>query len=332
MAPVAGGAPKRATTKKTTPRKPAAKKPKPIEVEVALTGDAAPQHPGPLPLTEEERQAKLTAYSALRSVGLPIPEELATEVEGWIADYDAAREAENATLQTEAEQIAEENKNGPWYVRNGYPAPFNFRLDRQTEKRRIELKPRGTPGDLHPLQDDDLKDPVLRRNVAIGLLEVIPAGEANIIIAKQTTNMGQRIHTPINILRNELGQPYQQGAVRVEAEFNSQGVTVATLDPNQLQGHVHDKDIGGRGSWGGLQRVNPKLPQGPTQPGENQATSIVSGFVPTGGNPAIISQGGIFADNARAKAVDDLARRKGLQGPAAGLGGVTVTVEPTVKT
>ncbi len=306
-----------------TAAKPAAKRTAPKVTKKLVIAPAAPE------LTPEQRQAKLNVYHSYKQGGLKIPAELATEVEGWIAEARTKQEAEDKAIQAQAEQRAEQldaaNANGPWYIRNGTFNPFNLRLDRQTEKRRLELKPRGTPGDLHPIKEEDLQDPVLRRNVNLGLVELIPAGEASLIIEKQTTNIGTRVHAPLSILRNELGQPYEQGAVKVEAEFNSQGVTVATLDPAQMQGHIEDKRVQ-------VMRQQPGQPV-PQQQGPQPATSVVSGFVPTGGNPAIISQGGFQADAARAKAADDLARRRGVQGPAAGLpGDVTVTVAPVQRT
>lgn len=313
---------KSTTRRKTTPRK----KPEPVQV----------QAPSVHVITEEQKQAKLEAYHALTSVGLEVPRDLAEEVEGWIANLNAQKEAEAETRAQEnaahEARVAEANQNGPWYVRNGYPAPFNLRLDRQTEKRRIELKARGTPGDMHPLKDEDLKDPVLKQNLALGLIEIIPAGEATLIIDKQTTNMSHRVHAPLAVLRNELGQTYEQGAVKVEAEFNSQGVTVARVNPDVLTGKLHDREIGGTRSSGGLTRVQPgqEVAQGGNQ--TDQASSVVqSGFVPTGGNSAIV-QYGPLGDNARAKVADDLARRKGGQGPQSGLGDVTVTVDPVVRT
>ena len=284
--------------------------------------------PAPQPVSEEEKQAMLEAYNVLKQADLPIPDELQV-VDEWLTELRKQREAEAKAVQerVEAEQaeLTEANRNGPWYVRNLYPAPFNLRLDRQTEKRRIELKPSGKPGDLHPLKDEDLNDPVLKQNVQLGIVEIIPAGVASRIIEKQTTNMGERVHVPLALLRNELQQPYKQGNVKVEAEFNEQGVTVAQLDPGLMQGHLSDRDVK---MTGGMTRTRPgeAVQQAPT----DQATSVVrSGFVPTGGNPAIIRQGG---DNAHASMVDDLARRKNLQGPQAGLGDVQVVVEPVRKT
>ena len=315
-----------AAAKKTTtrgPRKKAVLAPPAAEIQ-------------PPALNEDQKRAKLEAYWALKSANLDIPQELLV-VEAWIEQLNAEREAEAQRQQEVADRheakLAEANKNGPWYVRNCYPAPFNIRLDRQTEQRRIQLKPRGTPGDLHPLKDEDLKDPVLKQNLGLGLIEVLPAGEAQSIIDKQTTNMGHRVHTPLAVLRGESGKPYEQGAVKVEAEFNSQGVTVAQVDRRILRGEATDKEIGGTRATGGLTRVQPGQVSGPQASDyPQQATSVVrSGFVPTGGNPAII-QYGLLGDNAHAAAIDDIARRKNIQGPGAGLGDVQVVVDPVVRT
>lgn len=286
-------------------------------------------------VTETQQQAMLEAYHALKSNGLPIPTDLLI-VEQWLAELNAQREVERERLEAEAKQreaqIQEANKNGPWYVRNAYPAPFNLRLDRQTESRRIQLKPRGTPGDLHPLKDEDLKDPVLKSNLAIGLIEVIPAGEAAMIIERQTTNLTHRVHTPLQIIRNEKGEMYKQGAVKVEAEFNSQGVTVAHIDPRASQGQLSDRQIQQQATAMTAHQRGPQVATQQTQDAVNQATSVVhSGFVPTGGNQAIV-QYGPLGDNAQARVIDDIARRKDVQGPAAGLGGIQVVVDPVVRT
>lgn len=307
-----------------TTRTPAAKKTSRTRKPAARTKPAVAADPIiPQPVSEEERQAKLTAYTALKSAGIDVPAELAAEVETWIAEEQKRRELEAAEQAQLQAALDEENAKGPWYVRNGYRAEFNLRLDRQTEKRRISLKPRGNPGDMHPLEDGDLKDPNLIRNVNLGVIEVIPAGVAQKIMEHQTHNMGPRIHTPTALLRNPLGQPYDPANIKVEAEFNQQGITVATLDPNQMQGHVTDKEVGSNRSFGGLQRVQPGVP------------AKVSEFVPTGGNPAIIQNGptplGGLGENTAAKIADDLARRKGVSGPGAGLGGLQVVVAPAQK-
>lgn len=302
-------------TRKST-AKPAAKKAAPKRAPRKPAAQTAPPAP-PTPVTEEQRQAKIQAYNTLLSAGLEIPKELANEVQAYVTEYkaqlEAAEQAETAKAEAHAAQVAEANKNGPWYIRNCYNAPFNLRLDRQTEKRRIELKARGVPGDMHPIKEEDLTDSVLRTNVNLGLIEVIPAGEAQVIADKQTRNMSTRVHAPLQVLRNELGQKYAAGAVKIEAEYNSQGVTVATLDPSQLQGNVHDKHV----------QVTRQ------QPGQPQVPQTVSGFVPTGGNPAIISQGGM---DARIQA--DIARRAQGQREAPlhpGVNELTVTVAPVER-
>lgn len=315
------------TRKTTTPRKREQPDPRALDRETlqGVIDQAAPHEPKAddyeqLPLTEEERQAKVTAYTALKSVGLPIPSELSREVEDWIEVENQRREAERAVQAERQAAIEEENKKGPWYVRNGYTAPFSLRLDRQHENhaRRIELKPRGTPGDMYPILEADLQDPLIQRNCNIGVIEIIPAGEARRIMDHQTKNMGQRqVHVPTAILRNSLGQTYPEDAVKTTVEFNQQGITVATLDPNQMQGAVEDKRVQ-------VTRL---------QPGERSETR--EQFIPTGGNQAIVTQqpmSGPMSEMAKLKIADDLARRKGQGGIAAGLPpGVTVTVGEAQK-
>jgi hypothetical protein len=282
-------------TTKTTPRT-RAPKPEPEAI---------------IELTDDQRQAKYQAYAALKSAGLPIPSEISADVELWIKEEEQRRADIEKAQKAAAKELEAIDKKGPWYVRNLYPAPFSLRLDRQTEKRRIELKPRGKPGDLHPLTKEDLEDPILKRNLSTGIIEVISASVANKIIENQVNNVENRVHTPFDILRNEKGEKYSPGSIKVEAEFNSQGVTVATLDPGVLQGQYSDKQVAR--ADGGLSRT-------------------VSGFVPTGGNPAIISDGFNPNDpNARAKITDDIARRRGAGGIEAGIGGLSVVVNPTQK-
>lgn len=333
--------------KKTTPRRKPAAKPnsnEQVTITLAPTPETQQINFPSVQIFEQpeytmaQKQAKLEAYDTLKRAGLAVPQELSFEVEGWIAEAQESREAARSVAEgqaaQESKQVAKANIDGPWYVRNCYNAPFNLRLDRQTEKRRIELKGRGFPGDMHPLKDEDLKDSILITNVKLGLLEVIPAGEAQLIVEKQTTNMSVRQHTPLAVIQKEYSDHANLHGMnvnpnpqfKVEAEFNSQGVTVATIDPRLQQGQMLDREVAGARSWGGLQRG-----QGEPQFTHSHPT-IHSGFVPTGGNPAIVSQGGMMGDNARAKAVDDLARRKGGQGPQAGLGDVTVTVAPVQRT
>lgn len=309
---------KTTTRRRTTTRKPAAPKEPVLLTPEEMKSGTVVATIGKT-YTDEERQALLLSYNSLKQAGLPVPAEIEGPVSQWIEEENARREAQEAAEAERREALAAVNAAGPWYVRNLTNVPFSLRLDRQTERRRIELKPRGNPGDMHPLEDADRKDPVLLRNMRIGAIEVLPAGEANSIMDKQTYNMGPRQHTPSVILRNAKGEEYAQGAIKTEVEFGQQGVVVATLDPNQMQGHISDTDV--KRSGGGVKRVRPGVPE------------RVSEFIPTGGHPATVTgvpQGSLAGtSNARAKIADDLARRRGLQGPGAGLGGLTVTVGPT---
>lgn len=308
-----------ATTKAAPKRKPTTRR-APVRKTPPEVVEAAVQ---PREYTEEERQALLTTYNSLTAAGLPVPAEINDVVQDWVAAERARREAEEAEREFHRAALEEENRAGPWYVRNGYTAPLSLRLDRQTEKRRIELKPRGVPGDMHPLEDSDLKDPILKRNVTIGVCEIIPAGEANRILERQTTNMGERVHTPTAILRNSQGQGYST-PVRTEIEYNAQGAVVGVINPEQIQGGVADKAVA---RDGGVQRVN--------QVNQTPQREIASQFIPTGGNPAVIDNGnGVIPpplDPVQAKIRDDLARRKRIEGPAAALGGMQVTVNPTQR-
>jgi hypothetical protein len=344
--PAASAKRKTTTARKITPRR----KPTKPEVTVQLTPEAQDALNADEPTTNsytpprvandytpEQKQAKLEAYHTLKQAGLEIPADLAAEVEGWIGDEiqrQQEQEVKNqeSAVRGEENRIAKLNVEGPWYVRNCYPAPFNFRLDRQTEKRRIELKARGVPGDLHPLKDDDLNDPILRSNVSIGLLEVIPAGEAQLVIENQMTNASQRVHTPLAVLQKEYDtnarnhmevNPFQ--GVRVETEYNRQGVLVAAVDPRIAQGQLHDRQVG---TTGGLQRTQPGQP---TPQFVQPAPTVYSGFVPTGGNPAIISQGvpGGVQNRIQADIANRGRTREALLHP--GPAELTVTVAPTER-
>lgn len=283
---------KRATTKKAAPRKKAApKKVEPVALDL---------------MDESLRQAKLQAYGALKGAGADIPTELAAEVEEWIGAQEARQAAVQETQAQEQERIDEENAKGPWWVRNAYPAPFSIRLERHDKKKRIELKARGQRGDLFPLNEGDIDDPTLQQNLTTGLIEIIPDGEAKNIVSKQTMNL-QREHVPIAILRNEKGEPYKPESLKLEAEFNSQGVIVAYQDPNIGEQHQNIKWTGRNSANGGLLRAQPGQPAPQFQQPQPQQ---VTQFVPTGGNPAIISSGFQGAD-AQARIADDLARRRG---------------------
>lgn len=308
-----------ATTAKTTARK---RKPTTRQVKKTAPVAATPVQPEyPLPESEEQRQALVDSYWTLKSSGIDIPDPIRIPVEHWIAEIQRQSSAADTTREEmEAKRIADLNMHGPTYVRNRTNNPFHFRLERQSEglnrQRRIELKPRGVPGDIHPLKEEDLQDPILITNLQIGLIELIPAGEAQLIIEGQTHNMGVRVHPAMAIIDKEYdamtknGSHIQHPTLKVEAEYNGAGVTVATVDPRVTSGQIEDRQYR---ADGGLHRT--------TEP-------IRSTYVPTGGNPASIGIGPSAAEIQR----DQIARQRGGQGPAAGLGNISVTVAPAQRT
>lgn len=202
------------------------------------------------------------------------------------------------------------------FIRNLRNVEVGFRLERQqgAGKKRTELKGRGQRGDIKRIERTDLTDANLQTQISYGVVEVIGAIEANSVIAGQAHNQQQAVHPAMAMLRNELGQEYAPDSIRTEAEFNSQGVTVATLDPRQMQGQVPDKQVG-RGEP--VRRV---------APGNANVAQV-------GGNPAILSDGFNPPDAAVQRDAAARQRLDGAQGPEAGLpAGMRVTVEPTQRT
>lgn len=284
---------KTATRKKAAPRKPAAQK-------KALT----------YKFTEEQWAALLETYSSLKAAGLPIPTEVAEPVDAWLDRQKKAEDAEEAARATEAEILAKEDAEGPKWVRNLYTSPFSLRLQRQSDPktRRIELKPRGVRGDMFPLEPGDENDHVLRAN--LGRVEIIGDGIAKRVLEGQTHNI-QQTNTTLAMITNEIGEPIKK--LTVETEYNRQGVVVGYVDPNAKS----------KAPLGGILR--------PGQVPEGGIGDQVSHFVPTGGNPAIVSQGPL-TDNAKAAVADKLARIKGVQGRPEEVLGLTVSIEPTKTT
>lgn len=263
--------------------------------------------------TDEQWAALLETYSTLKTAGLPIPTEVAAPVDAWLTEQKAIEDQATQVQQAEADALAEEDAAGPKWVRNLYMSPFSLRLQRQSDPktRRIELKPRGVRGDMFPLEPGDENDHVLRAN--LGRVEIIGDGTARRISANQTHNI-QQTNTTLAMLTNERGEPLQK--LTVETEFNQQGVVVGYVDPNQ-QAKLEKGEFGkSKSPLGDLSR----------QPEQ------VSHFVPTGGNPAIVSQGPLLTDNAQAAVLDKLARIKGQEGPPKrpeDVLGLTVSVTPT---
>lgn len=280
---------RKATRKKAAPRKAAPKQPQTVTHE----------------FTEEQWAALLETYSTLKAAGLDIPAAVAEPVNAWLAQQKAIEIEAVAIQDAEAAVLAEEDAAGPKWVRNLYTSPFSLRLQRQsdTKTRRIELKPRGVRGDMFPLEEGDEKDHILIAN--LGRVEVIGDGTAKRVLAGQTHNI-QKTNTTLAMIVNEVGEPIQK--LTVETEYNQQGVVVGYIDPNAKP----------KAPLGGILRPD-QIPA---------ATDQVAHFVPTGGNPAIISQGPL-TDNAKAAVADKLARIKGVQGRPEEVLGLTVSVEPT---
>lgn len=270
----------------------------------------------------QQQMAKVQIYQQFKNADLEPPADLAAEVEDWIDAENQRREKEAVERRNREEVLAKEDADSPKWVRNLYPGPYSLRLERQQgeKKKRIELQPRGHRGDMHPLQDEDLNDPILLSNLSIGYIEIISEREAKEAIDKQTHNM-QRAHVPLAILRNEHGKPYAPDSIKLEAEFNKQGVVVAYENPDVGKQHENVKWSGAGAGFGGLVRA---------QDGQPQAQEVVSRFIPApgiGGNPHIISDG--FSDEAKARIADDIARRKATNARPEQQLGLAVTVEPT---
>lgn len=300
----------KAPTKRKTPARKKAAAPRKAAKKVEVDDRAFLSEPldGSVPAyTEAQWAALLETYSTLKTAGLPIPSEVAEPVDTWLAKQQAIEDKATQIQQAEAAVIAKEDEEGPQWIRNLYTSPFSLRLQRQSDvkTRRIELKPRGVRGDMFPLEEGDEKDHILIAN--LGRVEIIGNGTAQRVLSGQTNNI-QKTNTTLAMIVNEVGDPIQK--LTVETEYNQQGVVVGYLDPN----------------------AKPKAPLGgilrPNQLSDGQLPEQVQHFVPTGGNPAIVSQGPL-TDNAKAAVADKLARLKGVQGRPEEVLGLTVSVEPT---
>lgn len=339
-------APKTTASSKTTPaaRKPrATSKPRTAKTAVNNTTEAhavttetvAETVEYPIPGQTAQQQALVNSYWSLKNAGLPVPDAIRVPVEQMIAqvrdEVVQEREAQANAEKAHEEKIQHLNETGPLYIRNMTHTEFNLRLDSQQgngniRPRRIQLKPRGMRGDMHPIKEEDHQDPILITNLNMGLLELIPAGVAQTIIEKQTRNMNQqKVHPSHQILANEYKilrdnhvDVAEHPTIKIEAEYNSQGITVATVDPRVSQGGFEDKTLQRSGDLqGGLSRTSPE--------------EVRSQFIPTNGQAASIQIAptqNLSSEQVR-KIRDDIARRTDLEGPAAGLGNVRVVVEPT---
>lgn len=292
-----------ATAKAKAPakRKATRKKAAPRKATPAASPVATPDYNSP------EWAATVHAYATLQEAGLDIPAEIAVPVKTWLAEQRKAEEVAEAEGEIEAAAITKANEEGPKWVRNLLTSPFSLRLTRQDKKQRIELKPRGVRGDMFPLEPGDENDHIIRAN--LGYIEIIGDGTARKALEGQTHNI-QKTNSTLAMITNELGDPITK--LVVETEYNQQGVVVGYVDPNE-QAKLERGEFGrSRSPLGDLTRQQPEQ---------------VLNFVPTGGNPAIVSQGPL-TDNAKAAVADKLARIKGRQGRPEDVLGLTVSVEP----
>ena len=233
--------------------------------------------------------------------------------ENSVPEYRPVDPVQPAELPTQPEEAI-------WYARNLRHVEVSFRLTRQrkSDERRTELKPRGQRGDMVRLESRDLKDPELQAQVGYELIEVIPEGEAITAINKQFTNRQAQVPAHIAMLTNAKGEQLYPDQVRMATDEEAYGIKVADLDPALMQGKLSDQDIKRGGGFA-----------------QNASQT------PTGGNPAIISDGFIAPtqgdaaqlgnNDQRSQEIDALARSKQFEGPGAGLGNVTVKVEPVQR-
>jgi hypothetical protein len=284
--------------------------------------------------TEAQQQAKRETYKALLAQGEPVPSDLKAEVEAsnptttppdgyeFTTSSDEFLQRKQRADQDERRAMAEPeeprevpvaamptNTGTPtWYVRNLRNVEVAYRLTRQNKQgeKRTTLKPRGQRGDVQRLEPGDLNDSELQTQVAYGLVEILPEGEALEIIRKQSTN-AQAPHAPLAMLTNELGHHYAPDAVQVVGDDSYK---VADLKP-VVEGELGELQVG----RGGIQREA----QAPQQVRRSTAPNVVS-------DVAGSAQLGGVSETDMAK--DALARSKSFEGPGAGVGQVAVVIEP----
>lgn len=238
--------------------------------------------------SKAQQRAKEATYDELVKQNSEIPADLARDVES----------------QRGVPNPASTGAEGPqtFFIRNLRLVEVGIRLERQSDQKtkRIDLKPRGTRGDIKPLQEGDLQDSTLIANVELGVVEIITAAEAQKAIKNQVNNAQTAIHPAMAMLRNPLGEEYADGAVQGVEDYVDESVVVARLTP-----------VGGEFGEIAFNRENRgSFDRAPQEQGRS-----------LGGNPHILSDG--FA---AARAADEVARSKTVEGPAAGLGGIQTVV------
>lgn len=256
-------------------------------------------------LSEEGRE--VAAQAVVRMIN--------TDPQGALEDRQGPQPVSGSVPQTEEEPV--------WYMRNLRGVEVSFRLSRQGDmsknNNRTNLKPRGSRGDIAKLESGDLKDSELQTQVAYGLVEIIPEGEALEAIRRQYTNAQQTVPAHIAALRNEYGKEYgQTNPVRMATDEEAFGIKVADLDPAVMQGKRSDKEIK---RDGGI--VQPGVVMEPVQ--NPRPGSIVSdGFLAP-------VQTDMSGDNDKQAAVDAKLRARQFEDRPEDNLGVKVTLEPTQK-
>lgn len=153
------------------------------------------------------------------------------------------------------------------YIRNLYSGAGGARVD-LTNDIRIQLEPRGRRGDMKLVTEDMVNDPMYQHNLGI-LFEEVPIDIGKDIIAKQQINLQNDGPTTMELLTNSKGEKYTQVKATLEPSWESQGITVATVDQSGdgrfTEGNVDiNRAVQPTTHFAGPQ-VQPSQPLGPQQ-------------------------------------------------------------------
>lgn len=152
------------------------------------------------------------------------------------------------------------------YIRNLHSGAGGARIDLSSDTR-IHLEPRGRRGDMRLVTEEMVQDPMYQHNLGV-IFEEIPIEVGKDIINKQQTNQ-QNGPSTMDLLTNEYGAKYTQTRATVEPSFESQGVTVASIDPgangrNTTQNVDINRTVQPTDHFAGPQ-AQPSQPLGPQQ-------------------------------------------------------------------
>ena len=177
------------------------------------------------------------------------------------------------------------------FLRNLRYVPVSCRV---SDGRRIELKPRGMRGDAVQVSKEELADSRTQQNIDL-IFEVLTETQIKKVWEDQLTNQ-QAHHPAIETLLNDKGQKFDNKQVVIkERSFHEQGVTVAELSNGQM---VIDRGIGVK-RFSGMGTQDHPIPSVPHEvPADQQA---------------------------------DWLARQNVEGPAAGLGNLNVTIDEPQK-